>query len=502
MNILYRACASKNGYQASLLNILYKKGIFEKCTVITQPLDDKDYYDSEIYHEINAGYGYSCSYKKKYNLDYWPEVSGKILQDLKQYESYALNMSCRNHHMHLMFYDEMEYEYMVHVKFWNYILDTEKIQFVFFATTPHCMWEYVIYSLAKVKGIPTLIETVANIPGLNEVGTSLDNIGNNTAICYREKKYDDMCDYVREYYDSVFKRNDACEKTNKAIGLSKQIEWVNNLYHRPIYKRVFKYTNLKFLNQYHKHVFDEEYYRFNYNVQLLRRYKLKKKNYGDQNYYNRKIAIKSYDLDEKFIFFALQYFPESSVLPRAGVFWNQINSIRMLANVAYRCGIKVYVKEHWLEEGRPKRYYQQLKSINGVICIPSHIDSFKLIDKAIAVSSATGTCMQESIIKGKPVITFANHCLCGAPGVFRVYDETDINKILEMILNKQCIINNHEIQAYFSAMSRTLVKGYLDWPDNPRFNMDECIQDTVELISDFVNDGMKDSYIYIKNNPK
>ena len=64
LNILYRGCESREGYQSKILNELYEKGIFTKCTIITQTADGQDKYPAGIYHEIPAGIGYKCRYKE------------------------------------------------------------------------------------------------------------------------------------------------------------------------------------------------------------------------------------------------------------------------------------------------------------------------------------------------------------------------------------------------------------------------------------------------------
>ncbi|MCR5302199.1 MAG: hypothetical protein K6E49_07130 [Lachnospiraceae bacterium] len=498
MNILYRACASRNGYQSRILKLLYDKGIFEKCTVITQSLDDRDDYQSDIYHEINAMYGYSCSYYKICDVDELPEVSEVILRRMEQYKAVALNMTCRNHHMHLLYYDEMEYEYMLHVKFWNSVLDNDHIDFVFLTTTPHCVWEYVIYALAKTKGIPVLIETVANIPGFNEVGTSLDNLGKNTMTCFASGEYNGMNQYVREYYDKVLFSKEFTRKIEKSAVLKEQKEWVCRLYYKPLVKRVFNKDNAVSLVRKLRSGNSDYNIRMHHNTELLMRFLVKKINYGNQNYYDKRIASKRIDYDKRYIYYALQYFPESSVLPRGGVFWNQLNAIKMLAHVAKKRGVNVLVKEHWIEESRAKRYYQELKSISGVYCVKSTEESAQLVENALAVASETGTCIQESIIKGKPVITFADHYMCGAPGVYRVHDENEIEKVLMVIMEDGYRISETDVEKYFEAISRTLVKGYLDWPSKPHINLRECIKDTVDLINRFVLEGMKEDFIYIK----
>ncbi|MCR4653387.1 MAG: hypothetical protein K5744_06805 [Eubacterium sp.] len=500
MNILYRACASKNGYQSTILNQLYKKGVFERCTVITQALDNKDHYSTKIYHEIEAKYGYSCSYDKMSDFDGFPEVSEDVLEKMRRYESFTLNMTCRNHHMHIMYYDEMYKEYMRHVRFWNRIIDEDEIDMVFLCTVPHCAWEYVIYSLAKAKGIPVLIETVANIPGFNEVGTSLENLGQNVKVFFDKDDELRLVGWdknVKEYVNKVLNHSKSLSDGEKQHLIKNQKKWVYSLYHKPIIKRAFNTSMMRFaLASFmgKRKVYNNK---LHYNFELVGRYFIKKFNYGDLKYYDTMITDEEIDYSLKYIFYALQYFPESSVLPRGGVYWNQLNAIKTIANVASKYGVLVYVKEHWIEEGRSKAFYQELKDIKGVVCVPSKKDSFDLIKKSIAVASETGTCIQESILLGKPVITFANSYMCGAPGVFRIKSEGQFDEVIRMILDNY-VINEKQVMLYFKAMSKTLVKGYLDWPSNSHIDFKECMEDTINLISSFVDDGMKEDFIYIK----
>ena len=238
MNMLYRACASREGYQSTILRKLYDCGIFDKCTVITQTLDNRDVYPSKVYHEIKAKYGYACTYDEICSIEDISEVSEDVLIGMSRYESTALNMTCRNHHMHIMYYDEMYKEYMIHVKFWNYILDNDKIGFVFMCTTPHCTWEYVIYALAKTKGIPVLIETVSNIPGYNEVGTSISRMGLSTKICFNNKKYDLIDKNIHQYIDDVKRRSESLNLHDKQVIIKEQKRWVKTLYYKPLIKKV------------------------------------------------------------------------------------------------------------------------------------------------------------------------------------------------------------------------------------------------------------------------
>lgn len=132
MNILYRPCASKENYVLNVLEALRERKLFERCTVVSQTLDDGDRYPEEYYHEIKAWYGYQTSYNVICNYDELPAIPKSIWIALLPYKSTILDLTGRAYDMHILNYEEMELRYIKHVRFWNYILDTDKIGFCFF----------------------------------------------------------------------------------------------------------------------------------------------------------------------------------------------------------------------------------------------------------------------------------------------------------------------------------------------------------------------------------
>ena len=499
MNILYRGCESREGYQSKILNELYEKGIFTKCTIITQTADGQDKYPAGIYHEIPAGIGYKCRYKEICDIDNLPALSEDILLKMKKYESTALDMNCRNYHMHINNYNEMEAEYLEHLRFWNYLLDNEQIKFAFFCTVPHHMWEYIIYALAKVKNIPVLIVSISNILGLSEVGTSIENLGNNGVKYFKEHHSYVLGKEINEYYNKL-KTEKKYLSVKERQNLRKNNEkWVFKAYYNGILSPI-KYKsraiikdvatcNIAKLKKDYKIFHDS----FECGIRILG-HKLKMK---DERYYDKHFAVEV-DFDSKYIFFALQYVPESSVLPRGGAFSNQLLSIRILAQAAAKRGIKVYVKEHYLQHAKEKMFYEELKNMPNVYMLSIMEDTYKIIDKSLAVSSQTGTCMTEAIVRGIPVITFGNHVMCGSPGVFRVGSIEETNKVLDIIDSSEYHIDEKEIKRYFHALEKTLVKSPCEWRQIQKFPMSEWVIETVDVIEKFVEDGMAENFYYYK----
>lgn len=498
MNILYRGCGSKEGYQSNILKKVYDKGLFEHCTIITQTMDGKDVYPDDVYHEISAEIGYQTAYSKVCNIEELPALSEELLRAMLPYKSVAFNMSCRNFHLHIYNYYEMEEEYLQHITYWNHILDEDKIDMVFLSTTPHHMWEYIIYALAKVRGIPVLIETIANIPGLNEVATSLENIGNNAYWYYLEHPDLELEGDMRRYYEKIKFEKEYLPKRRRAEIRKETRKWAYNTFHKGPYLRVINIKPLiKDIIRFDFDKFFRDFQSYLKNLNNVRRIIVAKSHLKGWKYYDKKLT-QPVSLKEKYIYYALQYFPEASVLPRGGVFENQILAIKILAQAAKEKGIKVYVKEHWIEESRTKRFYNELANIPNVYMLPLETDTYELIDGAVAVASQTGSCLTEAIIRGVPSLAFAQSCICGAPGVFRVGAVEEVLHVLQIIDNEEYSIDEKALEHYFAALDKTLVKGYLEWTDDSkrRYNLTICIDETVGLVEKFVKTGMSEDFLY------
>ena len=138
--------------------------------------------------------------------------------------------------MHILTYEEMELRYIKHVRFWNYILDSEQIRFCFFSTVPHTAWEYTIYALAKVKEIPTLLIDEHWIPELCSVATDICKIGESAVTCF--KKHDAIpMDYIAQaFYDKVIVKHASYSDKEKEEALNITYRWRKETFFKPIPK--------------------------------------------------------------------------------------------------------------------------------------------------------------------------------------------------------------------------------------------------------------------------
>ena len=218
MNLLYRAPASVGGSNAKCLKALDEKLHFNKCVVVDQSAEEADIYRGKKYIKISAGIGYHCQYDDILDMNKISALDRELLEAMEEYKSTCLNMSLRNYNIHVGNYYEMESEYLKHLKFWNYIFENHNIDFVFLATIPHHMWEYMVYALAKCKKIPILLVGTSHIFGLAMVGTSIENMGINIANMCKlgiNLNRTELHEIVKEYYNKSSKKHSCLSNRDK-----------------------------------------------------------------------------------------------------------------------------------------------------------------------------------------------------------------------------------------------------------------------------------------------
>ncbi len=501
MNILYRACASKMNYQLNLLEILRKKEIFEKCTVISQTLDHGDCYPEKFYHEIKAGHGYHASYNAICNYDALPAVPKSVWQEMLPYKSTIMDTMCRIYNIHLMTYDEMEMLYVKHVRFWHWVLTSDHIGFCFFATVPHTAWEYTVYALAKIKKIPTLLISEQWIPELCSVATDLSNIGNSAAVCYKLHEKIGTDEAAHAFYNKILKDRIVSTKKEKKDVLDSIDRWCREHFHKPVSKTIIKRAEMKkrFREGNDPYITIRTIWNCDADIKYNIRQHIFDRKLKRIEYYESRLAGRV-SLKKKYILFPMQYTPESTTLPQAGVFSNQLLTLQLLAEAAGERGIRVYVKEHWTQRGRMQEFYNELSAIPNVYFAKSSIDNDILIEHAYMVASQTGTCILEAFIRCIPCLSFAYSAVSEAPGVYYVSSKEEILNAIDTARKKRPTAE--EAKKYFASICKTSVRTSLDWKENGNYSIQEYSKDVVDLITDYTEKGMPDDYYYENKNLK
>jgi hypothetical protein len=107
-----------------------------------------------------------------------------------------------------------------------------------------------------------------------------------------------------------------------------------------------------------------------------------------------------------YVFFPLHTEPEVTLLVYSRPILNQIEVLRSVC-LSVPVGMPVVVKEHPASVGkRPLAYYQRMLEIPGVVLADPALPSRPLIEGAALVATVAGSIGLESLLRGRPVLTF------------------------------------------------------------------------------------------------
>lgn len=110
-------------------------------------------------------------------------------------------------------------------------------------------------------------------------------------------------------------------------------------------------------------------------------------------------------LPRRFVYFPLQYSPESSINSPAPFFIDQVRVIDAI-RFAMPSDMRLVVKEHpTCLRMRPPIFYRRLQCLAGVVLASPFLDSRALVKRAEVTVSVTGTPIFEAFLYGRPAIS-------------------------------------------------------------------------------------------------
>ncbi len=489
MNILCRGNGSRNGYQSAVLRKIEEAGLFDKCVIINEDIDGKDRYLGQKYKYIDIGLGYKNSYCDSYDINKLLPLSKDIICRMQPYEASAMRMTMRMTGFPVSTYNEAMDEYLLHLRFWNHIIEEEKIDLVYFSVIPHFIFEYVIYGIAKSKGLKVVVSDASHIKSYNFlIGNSIENMG------YKVKDYYE--ELLKNKTESVVLRKDFEDFYQSVVSENIEIQTLDEINQKK--RLIDEDTSLRYIS---KQVVDSQIKCYLQRLQSdkslnkNKKYsmdKLEFETYIDRvnkskNMCNKFVKTEEYetytqipDYSEKYIYYALQFTPEATTLPLAGIFENQLLSLQILSYVAAKNNIFVYVKEHYVQYGREKRFYELINNLPNVKLVSVSIPSMVLIKNSIAVSTQTGTCILEGIIKEKPAITFSKGYWSYGPGVYYVDNAIECERVVKLIINKEYEITQEKVRKFLKAYQMASFLSTHDCIEieQENFSFDEYVKQT------------------------
>ncbi len=346
------------------------------------------------------------------------------------------------------------------------ILQKNEVKLVAFSNIPHEGADLVLYHLAKILGVKTIIcyqsifdkrffilNDLADMGNIINAVPRLEEPLNITIKKEFEKKlqYMDMVEDANQHRSKILKKISELEsKTPKAIWklLRGKTSWVKTL--------MIGYTSallrLKNINEY---------------LETL-----------------KKCETSEIDFGKKFIYFPLHLQPELTTSPLGGEYYDQINALEKLSEMLPD-DFHIYVKENPKQNElmRPKEFFARMMSIKNITMVPLKTNTYDLTRNCQFVATITGTAGWEAITGGKNVLTFGYTWYNNLPGVFKFEETKNISKILEYK------IDHNELQTRFNELSTRLAKGYVDKEfinySNEKFDEKENSSSIAKAIENF-----------------
>jgi len=411
-----------------------------------------------------------------------PPLDQPLLDKLAFYELIALRMMNRMDRNNAFNFEEREHLFHKHVKYWSGVLNHFNPDVIISPVSPHLIYDYILYRVAKIKKIKHIMFVQIAIDGwiypvetFEEgslaIKSSYDNIVN--AIKKGKQKYPDiklsndaelhLKKITGDYTAALpFYMKDQFEQNRMALFLIKKVLDKPNDIYNMVKKVNFLFSREHYIKKKGKSLEESNIKGLDYLF-----YKLEGKRKKDLLKAHYKKLEKKVDLNQPYLYFPLHYQPENSSSPAGEIYADQFLIIDMLSKCMPE-GWNLYVKEHssqWHlklhgECSRTIDFYDEIASLPKVKFISLSTPNFELIDHAKAVITITGTSGWESVVRGVPVLIFGHAWYKGCEGVFYTPSKEECKLALSKIESGYKV--DHElVKLFVHVLEKNCIKAYV-----------------------------------------
>jgi hypothetical protein len=325
------------------------------------------------------------------------------------------------------------------VEFWfSYFRRFPKIQTIFFESTPHFPWDICLFFIAKHLNIKTYIlrRTLINDCVIFDEDFRI----NKCRIVKYDKSFKggfELKSLLSSYNKNSYWLDYSKSMTSSEADLNSTKKSVKYL----ISSRLVKRVKLIFGDLYNS---KKTYFRlskFNYIFFTLIRFFQQRKLFKtwEEN-------IKEIPINAPLLYFPLHFQPERSTDPEAGFFSQQIQAIKLLIKILpkdWHIVIKEHPRQNRVEYPNLRRLnyrsyseYQEVFNLPRIIPVSSSTPSFELLSTCRMTAACTGSVLWESLLQGKPSISFGMTWHSGCKSSPSIHDIETNPLILSHLLNK------------------------------------------------------------------
>jgi len=390
----------------------------------------------------------------------------ELIKKMQKTESLILSMMNRG--FDKLCVDERRHIYYELLRYWYGVLEKFKPEVIIFPITPHFTYDYLIYELAHLLNIKTImfLDTKANdrlfqLDFWSGSAVVQKELRNNQG---RNFQINDLSHDLQEYYLKQTSAEADIEPLYIKLQRN-QYSFLNWFLFKlkTAQKSLKRFTIFRDLAVYlFKVPKVNDFYLFK---KELKNFAARFKNNLKKEYERLQVEP---DLDKKFIYVPIQRQPERTTSPQGDMFVDQILMIETLA-ASIPADWVIYAKEHliqWPSEGinfsscRYQGYYERIAKIKNVYLIPIKTNSFLLIRKSQAVTLVTGSAGWEASLRSKPAIAFGYPWYQDLPGLLRVNSADSCREAVKKIINGYKMDQQNVIN-YLKAFEKATIHGYI-----------------------------------------
>ena len=266
------------------------------------------------------------------------------------------------------------------------LIETTKCELVLFSNIPHEGADLVLYQMAKLFGIKTLITFQLPFPNRHLMLESIDELGNFGNL--PRLREPESISISREFKKYHFYMQSWITHEKRVLGFIPEI-YLNPSHQQHIIRLIYKYFVQSPISTFYNRLHNA-----NYRTRV------------------QKCSVPA-DLSKPFVYFPLHLQPELTTDAIGGRYADQALAIEALHEMIPDDWM-IFVKENPKQQAfaRGPYFFDRIQRLSGVQVVPLKTNTYELIKHSQFVSTITGTAGWEAITGGKTVLVFGKAGKC------------------------------------------------------------------------------------------
>jgi hypothetical protein len=358
---------------------------------------------------------------------------------------------------------EIRNHFAIYFYYFYEIIIKKKINLIIFSNLPHQGPDFIVYELAKILKIKTILCYQTIFKNKFFVINNLNEFGNFKKFnkLKLEKEEIDSNQYTN-YFKS--KLNDEKKKQDNIVNLKKNINLRQIIRNIAIKSKIIKRVN-----------FEKRY------LDNLRKIKINKKKLNE-----------ILNLNKKIIFVALNFQPELTTSVLGLDYEDQILMLEKIYKT-FNKSHTIIVKDHPLQTSfqRGDYFFKRLNYLKNIYIVDNSIDSDYLINKSDIISTVSGTIGWEALLRNKKCLIFGMGWYHRLHGCLKINDNTKDSHLRKFVNSK---FQKKKFESNFRNLISNTFDGVIDGYYEPFVDKFNSLENAKKIGFQFSN-YLKKNYV-------